>query len=102
MIMTFFKKQFFILNGTLCRNFICVIYCYCLALIQFSSYRGLLMGFLDVAFLPSKASFFTFKKIVVDVKTLRPPHALQLWLVLSKGMLPVKNIYSNKASFCVR
>ena len=35
-------------------------------------------------------------KIVVDVKDLGLSHVLELWLVESKGMLPVKYLCSNK------
>ena len=68
----------------------------------FALYLGgeLLMGFQDVAFLHSRASFsITFLKIVVEVKAPGPPHILQLWLGVSKGMLPVKYFRSNKTSF---
>ena len=60
------------------------------------------MGFLDVAFLPSRASFPPhLLNIAVDVKALAQLHVLELWLMVSKGMLPVEYIRSNNASFCV-
>ena len=60
----------------------------------------ILMGFYDVAFLPSQDSFpLYFLKIVVEMKAFGPPHVLKLCLVLSKGMLPVKYFHSNKAFF---
>ena len=47
------------------------------------------MGFQDVVFLPSRASFFTtFLNICW-----RPPHVLKLWLGVSNGMLP-EDIYA--------
>ena len=58
---------------------------------------ALFMAFLDVAFLPSRINFPPlFLKIVVEVKSLGPPHALKLWL----GVSNVKYICFNKASFC--
>ena len=42
-----------------------------------------------------------FLKIVVEVKASGPPHVLKLWLVISKGMLPITYFHSNKASFCI-
>ena len=58
----------------------------------------LLMGFQDVAFLPSIAIFSTtFLKIVVEVKASEPPHVLKLRLVLSNRILPVYYFCSNKA-----
>ena len=49
------------------------------------------MGFRDVAFMSSLASFAPyFLKIVLEEKALGQPHVLQLWLGVSKGMLPVK------------
>ena len=60
------------------------------------------MGCQDVSFLPPRASFPPhFLTIVVEVKTSGPPHVLILWLGVSKGMLPVKYVPSNKTSFCV-
>ena len=60
------------------------------------------MGFLDVAFLPSRASFPPhFLNIVVEVKALRQPHVLSLWLGVSKGIFPMKYFFSNNASFCI-
>ena len=51
----------------------------------------LLMGFQDVAFLTSYASFPPhLLKIVLEMKALGPPHVLELWLAVSKGMLPVE------------
>ena len=35
------------------------------------------------------------------MKASGPPHVLELWLVVRKGMLPVTLIPSNKSSFCV-
>ena len=41
----------------------------------------------DIALLPSRYNVLI---IVVEVKTSGPPHVLKLWLVVSKGMLPVE------------
>ena len=39
------------------------------------------MGFLDVAFLLSRASFtLHFSKVVVEVKTSKPAQVLNVWL----------------------
>ena len=58
------------------------------------------MGYQDAVFLPTQArSTPHFLKIVVEEKAVAPPHVLNLWLGVSKGMLPVKYISSNKASF---
>ena len=60
------------------------------------------MGFQNVAFLSSWASFPPhFLRIVVEVKASGPPHVLTLWLGVRKGMLLVAYFHSNKASFCV-
>ena len=60
------------------------------------------MGFHDVAFLQSRASFPThFLKIVVEVKASGPPHVLKLWLGVNMGMLSVGYICSTKPLFCV-
>ena len=40
-----------------------------------------------------------FLNIVVEVKTSEPPHVLKLWLVVSKGMLPVKYFAPTKPLF---
>ena len=62
----------------------------------------LLMRFQDVAFLPTEIVFTShFLNVEVVAKTSGPPHVLGLWLGVSKGMLPVKYFYSNRASFCV-
>ena len=54
------------------------------------------MGFQDVAFMSSQASFPPhFLNTVVEVEALGPPHVLKLWLWLSKGILPVKYFCSN-------
>ena len=59
------------------------------------------MGFQDEAFLPSRASSTPyFSNIVVDDKALGPPHLLELCLSISKGMLPVKYVCTNKSSLC--
>ena len=58
------------------------------------------MSFQDVAFLSSRAGFpTTFKKIAVEVNILTQPHILQLWLGVSKGILPVKYFHSVKLFF---
>ena len=65
----------------------------------------LLRRFVDVAFLPSKASFMQhFFEILVEVKVSIPPFVLEvcLWLWVSKGMLPVKRLRSNKSSLLCR
>ena len=75
------------------------------------------MGFLDVTFLPSRASLTShflhivvevkamgpphFLPIVVEVKAMGPPHVLKLWLGVSKGMLPVEYFRSNRSFFGV-
>ena len=60
------------------------------------------MGFQDVAFLPSGASFLPhFTTIVVEVKAVGTPHVLKLWLRVSKGMLPEEYIHSDKAYISV-
>ena len=41
-----------------------------------------------------------FQESLVEVKASGPPHILKQWLGVSKGMLPVKYIRSNKASLC--
>ena len=62
----------------------------------------ILFGFLDVAFLPPWASFpMHFFKFVVEVKSSGPPHVLQLWLGVGKGMLLVKYVRSNTAFLCL-
>ena len=47
------------------------------------------------------SSFFHHisKKIMVEVKAFRPPHVLKLWLLISKGMLPVKYFTPTKPLF---
>ena len=58
------------------------------------------MGVLEVAFLPSRASFTPhFLEILMDVKASGLPHVLKLWLGVSKGMLPAKYFCFNKSSF---
>ena len=50
----------------------------------------LLIGFEDVVFLPSRASFYSsFRKITVEVKASGSPHFFKLCLGVCKGMLPV-------------
>ena len=62
--------------------------------------KALLIDFQDEAFLPSRASFSPhFLEIKVKLKASGPSHVLELWLGVSKGMLPVKYFRSNKASF---
>ena len=64
---------------------------------------SLLMGFQDVAFQPSRASFSTtFVKNCVRGESLRPPHVVKLWLEVIKGMLPLRYLGYDKASFCSR
>ena len=59
------------------------------------------MGFLDVSFLPSRASFSTtFLRMVVGIKAMRLSHVLRLWLWVSEVMLPVKYFRSNNSSLC--
>ena len=60
----------------------------------------LLMGLQDVKLLPSRASFPPhFIQIVVEVKASGSPHVLKLWLVVRKGMLPVKQILPQQSLF---
>ena len=60
------------------------------------------MGFKNVAFLLTQASFLTPHVIetVIEVKASTLPHVLIVWLEVSKGILPVK-YFSNKASFYI-
>ena len=60
-----------------------------------------LMGFQDVVFLTSRASFLSphFLRIAVEVKASGPLHVLKLWLGVSKCMLPVNYFCSNKVAF---
>ena len=56
--------------------------------------------FQEVAFLHSRTSFPPhFSQIVVEMIASGPPHVLKLCLAVSKGMLPVKYLRSNKAFF---
>ena len=58
------------------------------------------MTFQDVAFLSPRACFLPhFLLIVVEVKAFGPPHVSNMWLGVSKCMLPVKYFCTNKASF---
>ena len=41
-----------------------------------------------------------FLKNLVEVKAWGPPHVFLLWLGVSRGMLPVKYLCSNKAYLC--
>ena len=62
----------------------------------------LLMGFQDGEFLATHGSFPPhFLNIVAKVKIFGAPHALKQWLGVSKIMLPVKFLCTNKASFFV-
>ena len=57
------------------------------------------MGFQDVVFQPSSASYSPhFLKIVAEAKASGLRHVLKQWLWVSKGMLPVKHFHSNIAS----
>ena len=61
----------------------------------------LLIGFQDVAFLPSRASFSTaFKKNCGRGESLGTTACPKTVVGVSKGMLPVRYLLSNKASFC--
>ena len=63
--------------------------------------RGALNGFSGCSFLPPELVFPPhFLKIVVELKASGPPHVLELWLGVSKGMLPVKYFCSTKPLFC--
>ena len=55
------------------------------------------MGFHDVTVPPPSRQFIDHikKKIVVEVNASQPPHVLELWMVVSKGMLPVVYPCSN-------
>ena len=59
------------------------------------------MGFLDMAFLPSRDSFSTTFLNCGRSESLGTTTCLKLWLAVSKGMLPVKYICPNEASFYV-
>ena len=71
------------------------------------------MGFQDVALLPPELVLHHMcncgnstttphsLKIVADMKPSGPAHVLRVWLGVSKGMLPVKYLHSNKNTFCV-
>ena len=58
--------------------------------------------FQDVAFLPSRASLFSphSQKIVIEVKASGQLHVQKLLLGVSKDMLLVRHLCSNKASLC--
>ena len=61
-----------------------------------------LMSFQLVALLPSRASFPTiFLKVVVVVKSSGLSHFLELWLGVSKGMLPVRYFCFTQPLLCV-
>ena len=64
--------------------------------------RRLQIGLQDVAFQPFRASYYTtFLKdcgIGEDIGTVTCPKNVA---EISKGMLPVKYLHSNKSSFCV-
>ena len=57
------------------------------------------MGFQDVAFEIGYTPHFLV--IVMEVKASGPPYVLELWSVVSKGVLPVKYFSSNRNPFCV-
>ena len=58
------------------------------------------MVLLDVAFQPPRASFTPyFTTIVIEVKASGPSHLLNLWLGVSKGMLPAKHLCTTKPLF---
>ena len=58
------------------------------------------MGFQDVVFLPSLATFSPhFLKIVVEVKGLGPSFALKLWFGVGKGMLLLNTFAPTKSIF---
>ena len=60
------------------------------------------MGFVDVMFLPSCASLSTtFLNNCGSSESLRTAIYLETVVGVSKGTLPVKYFYYNKASFCV-
>ena len=51
------------------------------------------MVFLDLAFLPSRASFTPhFLKIVIEMIVSGLPHVLRQWLVVCRGMLFINTI----------
>ena len=77
--------------------------CYLLGYYYFVLIWDLQMGFQDVAFLPSQASFFSLRvlKIVVEDKSSGPPYVLKLWFGVSKGMFPVKCFCFKKFPFCI-
>ena len=61
----------------------------------------LLVGSQHVAFLSSLASISPhYFGIVVLVKASIPQHVFNLWLGVSKSMLPVRYFHSSKASLC--
>ena len=52
---------------------------------------GAPLGLLECSVPPILSMFLCdIKKIVVYVRSLEPPNILKLWLVISKGVLPVK------------
>ena len=60
------------------------------------------MVFQDVAYLPSRASSFAiFPKNLGRCESLGTTTCLKLRSGLSKGMLPVEYVRSDKASICV-
>ena len=58
------------------------------------------MGVQDIALCPPKVVFpLHVLKIMVQVKVSGPPHPLEVWLGVSKNILPVKYSCFNKSSF---
>ena len=56
------------------------------------------MGFQDVMFLPSRASFLShFLMIVVEIK----PSGRRLWLEINKGILTIRHLCIDNSYFCV-
>ena len=63
--------------------------------------REALNGFSGCSVPTLSSQFFSphFFNVVVELKASGPPHVFELWLGVSKVMLPVEYFCSNKASF---
>ena len=71
---------------------------YCIVCLAFFG-MGLQISFQNTAFQSSIASYTTVLKIAVEAKASEPPRVIKRWLRVSKGMLPVRYICSNKSPF---
>ena len=80
-------------------HLISMVTCTVYYLVVLSGYYG--SSKLVFSYPPKQVYFQHFLQIVLAVMASGPPHVLQLWLGVSKGMLPVKYICSDISSFCV-